>query len=136
MDKIHVPARLESLEVVSAFVRGAMQYAGMDPKRQTEISIAVEEVFVNILSYAYPSGTGEVTIMLPVGPDGLRIIFMDTGIPFNPLTHADPDLSLPADERDVGGLGIYLIKKMTDNIEYRYEKGANILTLEYLALRR
>lgn len=90
-----------------------------------------EEVYVNIAHYAYAPGTGEVTVRLAFAeaPKKAVITFIDSGVPFDPLAKADPDVTLSAEERDIGGLGIYMTKKTMDEVHYEYKDGHNILTL-------
>ena len=135
MDRITVPALVGNLTDVFNCVSGAMRNAGSSLKQEqlNNIQIAVEEVFVNIASYAYDSdkgGDGEVTVSVSVAPENLVIEFEDSGTPYNPLAEADPNTSLSADEREIGGLGIFMVKKLMDDVRYRHEGGKNILTLE------
>lgn len=94
--------------------------------------VAVEEIFVNIAHYAYGGKSGEAIINLDIkqDPKCCRVEFRDHGIPYNPLEKEDPDITLSAEEREIGGLGIYMVKQSMDLVEYRYEDGCNILTLE------
>ena len=94
--------------------------------------IAVEEIFVNIAHYAYGGKSGEAIINLDIkqDPKCCRVEFRDHGIPYNPLEKADPDITLSAEEREIGGLGIYMVKQSMGKVEYRYEDGCNILTIE------
>ena len=94
--------------------------------------VAVEEIFVNIAHYAYGGKIGESVINLDIkqDPKSCQVTFQDRGVPYNPLAKADPDITLSAEERDIGGLGIYMVKQSMDRVEYRYEDGCNILTLE------
>ncbi len=99
-----------------------------------KIDLALEEVFVNICHYAYGDGCGRAFVkcaLLDSAEKGRVFLleFRDCGVPFNPLEHSDPDLSLPAEERDIGGLGIVLTKKFMDSIEYRHEDGFNVLRM-------
>lgn len=94
--------------------------------------VAVEEIFVNIAHYAYGGKDGEAVIGLDVipNPKSCRVVFRDKGVPYNPLEKEDPDITLSAEERQIGGLGIYMVKQSMDKVEYRYEDGYNILTIE------
>lgn len=94
--------------------------------------VAVEEIFVNIAHYAYGGKSGEAVINLEIeqNPKSCRVTFQDHGVPYNPLAKADPDVTLSAEEREIGGLGIYMVKQSMDHVEYRYENGCNILTIE------
>ena len=131
MSELTVDARVENLEQVLAFVDGFVEQEECAPKAGMQIDVAVEELFVNIASYAYPSGTGTATISLKrtENPRAVEITLTDSGIPYDPLAKADPDVTLPAEERQIGGLGIYMVKKSMDEVKYRYEDGKNILTI-------
>ena len=97
----------------------------------------MEELFVNVASYAYPSGSGSVTIDMEITeePAAAVITFTDSGIPFNPLKKDDPDIALSAEERQIGGLGIYMVKKSMDDIAYAYRDGRNVLRIvKYLSV--
>ncbi|MCL2696121.1 MAG: ATP-binding protein [Clostridiales bacterium] len=104
--------------------------ADPDPKRQMKLRLVAEEIFVNIVAYAYPNGQGEVAVSLSRGPDKLIIEFRDSGKPCDPLTRADPDISLPVDQREPGGLGLFMVRQLASGLSYRYENGENILTME------
>lgn len=101
-------------------------------KTKMQIEIAVEEIYVNIAHYAYNPEIGDATIRCNIEQDPLKIIiqFLDNGKPFNPLEHKEADISLSAEERDIGGLGIFMVKKSMDDILYSYEHGKNILTIK------
>ncbi|MCL2057319.1 MAG: ATP-binding protein [Oscillospiraceae bacterium] len=130
MPEITLPARVDRLGEVFEFIGGAMQGAEINAKHQGNINIAVEEIFVNITQYAYPGGEGSVTVRLLCVPGKFAVEFMDSGIPFDPLAKPEPDVSLPAAERAIGGLGIFMAKKLMDSLEYRYENGMNILLMQ------
>ena len=121
----------ENLPHVQAFLEKHLEAAGCPVKTLTQISIAVEEVFINIASYAYLPGTGDVTIRMALSrkPSSVTISFMDHGIPFNPLAKADPDVTLMASEREIGGLGIFMTKKLMNKVNYEYQDSQNILHL-------
>ena len=129
METLKIDATLENLRQVLAFVEENLEKAGCSLKAQTQITVAVEEIFVNIASYAYAPGTGTAVIDMAVGDGMAEIVFRDSGTPFNPLAKADPDVTLGAAERQIGGLGIYMVKKSMDDVAYRYEDGENILTI-------
>ena len=101
----------------------------MDEDGQNAMLIAAEEIFINIASYSYPGGEGEVRVRLTAGPDIFEAEFRDGGTPYDPLARPDPDTSLPVEEREIGGLGIFIVKKLTDHAEYRYENSENILLI-------
>ena len=126
---ITVPACVDRLDDVFTLIDEAMISVEVEKKTQNNIRIAVEEIFVNIASYAYPEDGGEVVVSVSAAEDRLVIEFADSGTPYDPLAKADPDTTLTADERDIGGLGVFMVKKMMDSVEYRYEDNKNILTI-------
>ena len=101
-------------------------------KAQMQIGVAVEEIFINIASYAYApdKGKAKVRVEVPGDPVTVSVTFVDHGIPYDPVAKEDPDVSLPAADRDVGGLGIFMTKKIMDDVAYEYKDGQNILTLK------
>lgn len=125
------PARRDQLETVQTFVTEQLKDYPCSSKVDFQLKVAVEEIFVNIASYAYRSGEGEAVVRCGVEYDPLRISiqFLDRGTPFNPLLKEDADVTLSAEKRGIGGLGILMVKKTMDAVEYRYENGQNILTL-------
>ena len=129
--EIEVDAIPENLEKVQAFVERELEGVDCSPRTMMQFSVAVEEVFVNIANYAYVPDQGTAIIRMDVSgePPVATITFIDRGIPYNPLAKPDPDVTLSADEREIGGLGVYLTKKAMDNVSYAYEDGQNILTL-------
>lgn len=134
MKEITVPAKLELLEYVMNFVREQLNGYGCPVRQMMQIEIAVEEIYVNIANYAYNPDVGYAVIRCEVREDPLQIEirFMDGGRPYNPLKKEDPDISLGIEEREIGGLGIYMAKQSMDGIEYSYMDGKNILTVTKL----
>ena len=128
---LEVKATRSELPRVIDFIEETLQAEGCPMKEQMQINIAVEEIFVNIASYAYKSGTGDARIDVEMyeDPDTVHIIFTDSGIPYNPLAKEDPDTGLPAEDRQIGGLGIFMVKQSMDDMKYEYRNGQNILTL-------
>ena len=98
----------------------------------TQIDIAVEEIFINIASYAYSEGGGRALVRVEVSdePITVSITFIDHGVPYDPLAKEDPDVTLPVNERKIGGLGIFMTKQVMDDIVYEYRDGSNVLTLK------
>lgn len=133
MKKMIIPAMVEELEEINSFIDGELEAYGCAPKVRMQIELAVEEIFVNIASYAYHPEVGQAEICVGVdardGPPTVRIQFLDSGRPFNPLEKPDADTTLAAEERGIGGLGILLAKKNMDDISYSYENEKNILTI-------
>ncbi len=113
------------------FVDEQIEAVGCSMKAQLQIELAVEEIFVNISNYAYPSGTGTMLITTEISgePPVAEITFIDHGIPYDPLSRDDPDVKLPPSERELGGLGIFLTKKNMDSVSYEYRDGCNILVM-------
>jgi anti-sigma regulatory factor (Ser/Thr protein kinase) len=132
MREMDIAATLENLDAVMAFVDQQLEEAGCSMKTQMQIDIAVEEVYVNIAHYAYNPEIGGVTIRVQIEEEPLEIIltFIDKGKPYDPLAKEDPDVTLAAEDRQIGGLGIFMVKKSMDNVSYEYNEGRNILTLK------
>ena len=131
MDVLKIEAALDNLDEVLAFVDQRLEENECPMKVQTQIDIAVEEIFVNIASYAYSPGKGNAEIGVEVSDDPLEVTirFADSGIPYDPLAKEDPDITLPAEERPIGGLGIYMVKKSMDYVEYEHKDGQNIFII-------
>ncbi len=131
MDVLKIEAALDNLDEVLAFVDQRLEENDCPMKVQTQIDIAVEEIFVNIASYAYSPEKGNAEIGVEVSDDPLEVTirFADSGIPYDPLAKEDPDITLPAEERPIGGLGIYMVKKSMDNVEYEHKDGQNIFVI-------
>lgn len=129
--EITVPATLEKLEEVNKYIVAILDEVECPPKAKMQIEIAVEEIFVNIANYAYKPVIGNATVRLMVheNPLSVDIQFLDEGVPYNPLLKEDPDITLGADEREIGGLGIFMTKKTMDRISYSYDEGKNVLTI-------
>ena len=132
MKELFIEAIKENLDQVLAFVDEQLEEKECPMKVQMQIDLAVEEIFVNIANYAYDPETGPATVRVDVTPDGsvVTITFVDNGVPYDPLAKADPDITLSAEERQIGGLGIFLVKKNMDDVKYEYVNGSNILTLK------
>ena len=130
--KIEVRATNENLTKVTEFIDLHLEEIGCPMKKMMQIDLAVEEIYVNVASYAYAPGTGDVTVCFETQqePAAAVITFMDQGIPYNPLAKEDPDVTLPTEERSIGGLGIFITKKSMDEISYEYREGKNILLLK------
>lgn len=131
MKTIVVPAETEQMDRINDFIGGELESCGCSAKAQMQVALAVEEIFVNIASYAYhpEKGEAEVSVDAVGDPPTVTIRFLDRGKPFNPLEKPDADVTLPAEERGIGGLGILLVKKNMDDVSYSYEDGKNVLTI-------
>ena len=130
--ELTLAAALENLDTVQSFVAEALERAGCPLRTQMQIEVAVEEIFVNIAQYAYAPETGDVTVFAEVSGDPavLTLRFSDGGIPYDPLARQDPDIGLPAEERDIGGLGVFMTKQFMDELHYEYRDGRNVLTMK------
>jgi len=127
MDELMIGAALENLDAVLDFVSARLE--DCPPKTQNQIAIAVDEVFSNIARYAYRPGVGSVKVRIAVDSD-ITIEFEDSGTPFDPLSADAPDLSRPAGEREVGGLGIFMVRNIMDSTGYRRDGNRNILVIK------
>lgn len=131
MKSITVPAELDQLTKVQMFITAELEKCDCPAKAQFQIEIAVEEIFVNIVSYAYRPDVGEATICCAVEENPLRVTiqFLDHGHPFDPLERPEADTGENALLETEGGLGILLVKRNMDDVQYTYENGKNILTI-------
>lgn len=133
MKVLETDASVDRLPEVLEFVNSALEENGCSMKVQTQVEVAVEELYVNICLYAYRTSPNKKMARLELtiddNPRGMILSFIDCGSPFDPLLRKDPDIKLPAEERQIGGLGIYIVKKTMDDVSYRYEDGKNILTI-------
>ena len=131
MERITVDATVENLQQVIDFATQQLEERYCPMKISMQMELVIEELFVNIASYAYHPEIGPATVCIEFeeNPNAVRMTFIDGGKPYNPLEKEDPDVSLGAEERDVGGLGIFLVKKNVDEIAYKYEDGKNILSM-------
>jgi len=131
LKELTVPATLENIAVVTAFVDEQLEALDCTMKAQMQIDVAIDELFGNIAHYAYGSGTGDATVRFEFDEQtrSASVTFIDGGAPFNPLEKADPDVTLSAEAREIGGLGIFMVKKSMDKLEYSRENGHNELTI-------
>ena len=131
MKEMTLPAVVENIAQVTDFVNAQLEEIGCPMKAQVQIDIAIDELFGNIAQYAYNPETGPATVRVEVSdaPISVTITFMDHGVPYDPLQKEDPDITLSAEERGSGGLGIFMVKKTMDEITYEYKDGQNILRI-------
>jgi serine/threonine-protein kinase RsbW len=120
-------ANLENLDAMVGFVEGCADRCGLDPKRKFGLLVAIEEAFVNVCHYAYPAGEGDVQLFCGCRGGNFVVEIADSGIPFDILSLPDPDTTADIMDREIGGLGVYFIRKMTDEVSYRRTDGRNIL---------
>ena len=131
MKELTLPATIENIETVIDFVNGQLEEIKCPLKAQMQIDIAIDELFGNIAHYAYNPETGPATVRVEVTEDPIAVVitFIDRGVPYDPLKKEDPDITLSAEERAIGGLGIFMVKKTMDEISYEYKDGKNILRI-------
>lgn len=132
MKEIEVDATIENVDKVTDFVNAELESINCSMKAQAQIDVAIDELFSNIANYAYNPDVGKATVRVEVeeSPMAVIITFMDNGVPYDPLKKEDPNLGGTADERVEGGLGIFMVKKSMDNVEYEYKDGKNILKIK------
>lgn len=131
MTDLNLTAVPENLEKAIAFIEEQLEQYGCPMNILMQVTLAVEEIFVNIASYAYDPEVGPAVIRVEVNEDPLEVVitFIDRGKPYDPLQSADPDISLSAEEREIGGLGIFMVKQTMDDVQYEYSQGRNILRI-------
>jgi len=132
MKELNVDALVENIPLVTDFVDRQLEELDCPIKAQTQIDIAIDEIMANIASYAYNPEVGPATVRVEVlnDPLAVSITFIDRGIPFDPLKKDDPDTTLALEDRGIGGLGIFMVKKTMDAISYEYKDGQNILMIK------
>ena len=132
MKELTLAATVENIETVTEFVNAQLELLDCPIKAQMQIDIAIDELFGNIAHYAYNTEVGSATVRVEVSEAPLAVIitFIDNGVPYDPLGKEDPDITLSAEEREIGGLGIYMVKQSMDEITYEYKDGQNILKIK------
>ena len=131
MKQLKVKADTAELDNVLSFADAILEELGCSVKAQMQIDIAIEEIFVNIAHYAYPEAEGAAVISVDSGEGpSVTITFEDEGIQYDPLKNEDPDITLSAEDRPIGGLGIFMVKKSMDEVSYEYKDGKNRLTIK------
>ena len=132
MKELTIAAKVENIEVVTNFVNEQLEALDCPMKAQMQIDIAIDELFGNIAHYAYNPEVGDATVRVEVIDDPLAVVitFIDKGVPYDPLAKEDPNITLSAEERQIGGLGIFMVKKSMDEITYEYKDGHNILAIK------
>lgn len=132
MKELTIDATVENITKVTAFVDEQLEELGCPMKAQIQIDIAIDELFGNIAHYAYNPEVGQATVRVDVVQEPLSVVvtFIDNGMAYDPLARRDPNVALPADAREIGGLGIYMVKKSMDEITYEYKAGQNILRIK------
>ena len=131
MKEMTIEATVENIPVVTDFVNEELEALDCSMKVQMQIDVAIDELFGNIAHYAYDPDTGPATVRVEVEEEPLAVLitFIDNGKPYDPLSKEDPDVTLSAEDRAIGGLGVFLVKKTMDNVSYEYKDGKNILRI-------
>ena len=132
LKSITVEANIQNVDKVTEFVNTVLEENDCPLKIQMQLDVAIDEIFGNIAYYAYGDGSGNATIQIEMeqDPSMATLTFIDHGIPYNPLANKDPDITLDIEDREIGGLGIFLVKKTMDELSYKYVEEKNILTLK------
>lgn len=132
MKELTVEATIENVGVVTAFVNQELERLGCPGRAQMQVDVAIDELFGNIAQYAYHPGAGPATVRVETVENPLAVVitFIDNGVKYDPLAKEDPDITLPIEERGIGGLGIYMVKKTMDSVSYEYRDGQNILRIQ------
>lgn len=132
MKELNISATVENIAAVTAFIDEQLEELDCPMKTQLQVDVAIDELFGNIAHYAYNPEIGAATVRVEVTDNPLAVVitFIDNGVPYDPLAKADPDITLSAEERQIGGLGIYMVKKSMDDISYEYKNGQNILRIK------
>lgn len=131
MKSIEIPAEKAKLSEAVGFVLGFAEELGFDKKELFQLKLCTEEIFVNVASYAYGPDTGMITVNADGSKDPLTVTvsFIDSGTPFDPLAKPDPAKKRPLSQAKKGGLGIFITKKLMDEVSYAYKDGRNVLTI-------
>ena len=132
MKSITVEAKVQNVDKVTEFVNTVLEENDCPMKIQMQLDVAIDEIFGNIAYYAYGDGSGNATVQIEMELDTrtVTLTFIDQGVPYNPLENKEPDITLDIEDREIGGLGIFLVKKTMDEVSYKYAEGQNILTLK------
>ena len=126
-----LPNDVETIPELNVFIDSVAEEIGLDMSLTMSLNLAIEEAVVNVMEYAYPQGEhGDVTIDVTATDQWLQFILTDSGTPFDPTKKEEADTSLSAEERPIGGLGIFLVRQLMDSIEYAFKDGKNVLTLK------
>ena len=131
MESITVEAKNENLEKITDMIDTILDKIDCPVKVKLQINVAVDEIFSNISSYAYKQNVGNATVEIETfdNPKSVEITFKDNGVEYNPLLKGEPNVKANLEERDVGGLGVFIVKKSMDDVKYEYSNGMNIFTM-------
>lgn len=128
--KITLNNDIQEVTQLTMFVEEVCELAGMDASTTMQMNLAMEEAVVNVINYAYPAGErGEIDIEALINNEWLKFVISDQGTPFDPTAKEEADTTLSAEERPIGGLGIFLVRQLMDEVSYTRKEGKNVLTL-------
>lgn len=127
--EVSIQAKTEQLDGLLALIDRDLREAGCPEDVMVSVGICAEEIFVNVAHYGYPDGTGEVRVLEEIEGQTVTLELQDCGTPYNPLLRQEPDITLPAGERPVGGLGIFMVRGMMDGVAYEFRDGYNCLKM-------
>ncbi len=128
--RLVLPNDIETIPQLNEFIDLVAEEVGLDMSLTMSLNLAMEEAVVNVMDYAYPDGQkGNVEIEVTADQEWMTFVITDTGIAFDPTTKEDADTTLSAEERPIGGLGIFLVRQLMDDINYKRESNKNVLTL-------
>lgn len=131
LKEIIIEATIANIIKVTDFINEELDLYNCPNEDKININIAIDEIITNIAKYAYnQSEVGEITVKFDISDNQVNIIFIDSGIPYNPVIQPEPDITLSAEDRKIGGLGIFLVKKLMDEVSYEYLDGKNILRIK------
>ena len=129
--KLTLPATLKNIAAATKFMNDVLDSAGCSASVKKQLDVALDELMSNVARYAYAPGTGDITVSVEILEDPKRavIALSDYGEPYNPLKNVDPDVTLPAEDREIGGLGVFIVKETMDDVTYEYREKQNIITI-------
>ena len=126
---MEVEANIANIAILDEHVARALEEHGVDRKSKQQIKLALEEILANVASYAYPEEKGTMAVDLSISDNVVTLTISDNGLPFDPHNAKEPDIGLSAEERDIGGLGVFLVQKIMDDMVYERKNEKNVLTL-------
>lgn len=132
MKTLDCDSTISNVDKVISFINDELDRVNCPQKTKVQIDVAIDELFSNIANYAYNPDVGDVTVTMETHENTRSVVitFIDKGKPYDPLKRDDPNVNASLNEREIGGLGIYIVKKSMDDVQYEYKDGKNILTIK------
>jgi len=127
--ELEIEGKLENLSVIGEFIADSMRDFGLDDRKIFEVQMAVDEACTNIINYGYTAEVGMINITCRRRDEDVMVVIKDTGKPFDPTSVPPPDLDANLEERKIGGLGVYFMKTLVDEVKYEFRDGRNVLTM-------